>query len=153
MTIINSSSRASMTTIIRATRFGRKRDPRVALRLVAGGSVPLYLNGEMNGRRDRVGCNWLRDRSYQRSQLARADRCANAGPAIRASAGDRRERAKARGVKMGRCRKLADYARHEAIELRNGCEPMHEIGLACNVSHGIVSKFVAGPLHSFGAKV
>ena len=54
---------------------------------------------------------------------------------------------------MGSCRKLADHAKREAIELRNACEPMHEIGLACNVSHGIVSKFVAGPLHAFGAKV
>ena len=71
---------------------------------------------------------------------------------IRASTGDRRERAKARGVKMGRCRKLADHAKRATIELRNACEPMHELGAARNVSHGIVSKRAAGPLDAFGAK-
>jgi len=71
---------------------------------------------------------------------------------IRASAGDRRERAKVRGVKMGRWRKLTDHPRREEIERRNGCEPMHEIGLARNVSHCIVSKRAAGPLDAFGAK-
>jgi hypothetical protein len=71
---------------------------------------------------------------------------------IRASTGDRRERAWGRGREMGHWRAPTEHPRREAIELRNACEPMHEIGAARSVSHRIVSKRAAGPLDAFGAK-
>jgi len=54
---------------------------------------------------------------------------------IRARTGEGRERAKARGVKMGRPPKLTDHQRREAIKRReHGEETLAEIGRSYNVS-------------------
>src|ERR1700674_507640 len=47
---------------------------------------------------------------------------------IRARAGEGRERAKARGVKMGRKPKLTPHQQAEAIKRRDAGEPMRDIG-------------------------
>jgi hypothetical protein len=47
---------------------------------------------------------------------------------IRAPTGEGRERAKARGVKMGRKPKLTPHQRAEAIKRRDTGEPMRDIG-------------------------
>ena len=46
---------------------------------------------------------------------------------IRARTGEGRERAKAKGVKMGRKPKLTDHQKREAIKRRDKGEPMREI--------------------------
>ena len=60
---------------------------------------------------------------------------------IRARTGEGRERAKARGVKMGRKPKLTDHQKREAI--RRGDidgEPVREIARSYNVSHSTISR-------------
>jgi DNA invertase Pin-like site-specific DNA recombinase len=59
---------------------------------------------------------------------------------IRARTGEGRERAKARGVKMGRKPKLTPHQKAEAIKRRNAGEPMREIGKSFNVSHSTISR-------------
>jgi DNA invertase Pin-like site-specific DNA recombinase len=60
---------------------------------------------------------------------------------IRTRTGEGRERAKARGVKLGRKPKLTDYQKREAIRRRdqNG-EPVREIARSYNVSHSTISR-------------
>ena len=54
---------------------------------------------------------------------------------IRARTGEGRERAKAKGVKMGRKPKLTDHQKREAIKRRERCEEtLDEIGRSYNVS-------------------
>jgi DNA invertase Pin-like site-specific DNA recombinase len=54
---------------------------------------------------------------------------------IRARTGEGRERAKARGVRMGRKPKLADHQKREAIKRRDhGEETLAEIGRTYNIS-------------------
>jgi DNA invertase Pin-like site-specific DNA recombinase len=54
---------------------------------------------------------------------------------IRARTGEGRERAKARGVKMGRKPKLTDHQRREAIKRRDhGEETLAAIGLSWTIS-------------------
>jgi DNA invertase Pin-like site-specific DNA recombinase len=54
---------------------------------------------------------------------------------IRARTGEGRERAKAKGVKMGRKPKLTDHQKREALKRRDhGKEPLAEIGRSYNVS-------------------
>jgi DNA invertase Pin-like site-specific DNA recombinase len=72
---------------------------------------------------------------------------------IRARTGEGRERAKARGVKMGRKPKLTDHQQREAIKRRDAGEPMREIARTYNVSHSTISRLAPGPFDAFGAKV
>ncbi len=60
---------------------------------------------------------------------------------IRARTSEGRERAKARGVKLGRKPKLTDHQRREAIRRRdiNG-ETVREIARSYNVSHSTISR-------------
>jgi DNA invertase Pin-like site-specific DNA recombinase len=59
---------------------------------------------------------------------------------IHARTGEGRERAKARGVKMGRKPKLTDHLRHEAIKRRDKGEPVREIARSYAVSHSTISR-------------
>jgi DNA invertase Pin-like site-specific DNA recombinase len=60
---------------------------------------------------------------------------------IRARTGEGRERAKARGVKMGRPHKLTDHQRREAIKRREGATiPLPKSGAAYNVSAATISQ-------------
>jgi DNA invertase Pin-like site-specific DNA recombinase len=63
---------------------------------------------------------------------------------IRARTGEGRERAKARGVKLGRKPKLTEHQKREAIRRRdhNG-EPVREIARSYNVSHSMISRLAA----------
>src|SRR5208337_2595656 len=59
---------------------------------------------------------------------------------IRARTGEGRERAKARGVKMGRPFKLTPHQQKEAIRRRDNGEPMRDIARSYNVSHSTISR-------------
>ncbi len=63
---------------------------------------------------------------------------------IRARTGEGRERAKARGVKMGRKPKLTTHQIREAIKRRDTKgEPVREIARTYNVSHSTISRLKA----------
>src|ERR1700682_3408994 len=60
---------------------------------------------------------------------------------IRARTGEGRERAKARGVKLGRNPKLTEHQKREAIRRRDhDGEPVREIARSYNVSHSTISR-------------
>ena len=59
---------------------------------------------------------------------------------IRARTGEGRERAKARGVRMGRKPKLTLHQRQEALRRRNAGEAVREIARSYNVSHSTISR-------------
>jgi DNA invertase Pin-like site-specific DNA recombinase len=62
---------------------------------------------------------------------------------IRARTGEGRERAKAKGVKMGRKPKLTDHQKREAIKRRDrGEETLAEIGRSYNVSGWTISRLL-----------
>jgi DNA invertase Pin-like site-specific DNA recombinase len=64
---------------------------------------------------------------------------------IRARTGEGRERAKARGVKLGRKPKLTEHQRREAIRRRDlDGETVREIARSYNVSHSTISRLTAG---------
>ena len=58
---------------------------------------------------------------------------------IRARIGKGRDRAKARGVKLGRKPKLTEHQKREAIRRGEG-EPVREIARSYNVSHSTISR-------------
>ena len=63
---------------------------------------------------------------------------------IHARTGEGRERAKARGVKMGRKPKLTQHQQREAIKRRDTKgEPVREIARTFNVSHSTISRLKA----------
>lgn len=63
---------------------------------------------------------------------------------IRARTGEGRERARARGIKMGRKPKLTDHQRREAIRRRDhGDETLEQIGRSYNVSGWTISRLKA----------
>jgi DNA invertase Pin-like site-specific DNA recombinase len=62
---------------------------------------------------------------------------------IRARTGEGRERAKARGVKMGRPPKLTPHQVKEALSRRDAGEPMRDIASSYNVSHSTISRLGA----------
>jgi DNA invertase Pin-like site-specific DNA recombinase len=62
---------------------------------------------------------------------------------IRARTGEGRERAKARGVKMGRPFKLTDHQKGEAIKRRDQGETLADIGRSYNVSPATISRLAA----------
>src|SRR5712672_928903 len=59
---------------------------------------------------------------------------------IRTRTGDGRERAKARGVVLGRKPKLSPHQRQEAVARREAGESLMEIGRSYNVSHSTISR-------------
>jgi DNA invertase Pin-like site-specific DNA recombinase len=59
---------------------------------------------------------------------------------IRARTGEGRERAKARGVKMGRKPKLTAHQQAEAIKRRDAGEPIREIARTYNVHNSTISR-------------
>jgi DNA invertase Pin-like site-specific DNA recombinase len=59
---------------------------------------------------------------------------------IRIRTGEGRDRAKARGVKMGRRPKMTPHQQREAIQRREKGEPVREIARSYNVSHSTVSR-------------
>jgi DNA invertase Pin-like site-specific DNA recombinase len=59
---------------------------------------------------------------------------------IRTRTGEGRERAKARGVRMGRKPKLTPHQRREALARREAGEPLTEIGRSYAVSHSTISR-------------
>lgn len=59
---------------------------------------------------------------------------------IRSRTGQGRERAKARGVKMGRPPKLTPHQVQEARRRRDAGEPMRDIARSYNVSHSTISR-------------
>jgi DNA invertase Pin-like site-specific DNA recombinase len=62
----------------------------------------------------------------------------------RARTSEGRERAKARGVKLGRKPKLTDHQKREAIRRRDiDGEPVREIARSYNVSHSTISRLTA----------
>lgn len=62
---------------------------------------------------------------------------------IRARTGEGRERAKARGVILGRRPKLTSHQRREALERRDAGEVLSEIARSYNVSHSTISRLRA----------
>jgi len=65
---------------------------------------------------------------------------------IRKRTAEGRERAKARGVKLGRRPKLTDYQRREAITRRDsGDETLADIARSYNVSHSTISRLAQEP--------
>jgi DNA invertase Pin-like site-specific DNA recombinase len=63
---------------------------------------------------------------------------------VRARTSEGRERAKARGVKLGRKPKLTDHQKREAIRQRDvDGEPVREIARSYNVSHSTISRLAA----------
>jgi DNA invertase Pin-like site-specific DNA recombinase len=62
---------------------------------------------------------------------------------IRARTGEGRERAKARGVHMGRPPKLTKHQKKEALKRRDAGEPTREIARMFNVSHSTISRLNA----------
>jgi DNA invertase Pin-like site-specific DNA recombinase len=62
---------------------------------------------------------------------------------VRARTGEGRERAKARGVKMGRKPKLTDHQKREAIRRRDiDGETVRDIARSYNVSHSTISRLI-----------
>jgi DNA invertase Pin-like site-specific DNA recombinase len=62
---------------------------------------------------------------------------------IRARTGEGRERAKARGVKMGRKPKLTPHQQAEAMKRREAGEPIREIARTYNVHNSTISRLTA----------
>lgn len=62
---------------------------------------------------------------------------------IRARTGEGRERAKARGVKMGRRPKLTPHQQREAVVRRERGEALTDIARSYNVSHSTISRLPA----------
>jgi len=59
---------------------------------------------------------------------------------IRTRTGEGRERAKARGVRLGRKPKLTPHQRMEALARREAGEPLTDIGRSYAVSHSTISR-------------
>ena len=59
---------------------------------------------------------------------------------IRARTREGRDRAKARGVRLGRKPKLTDHQRREALARRDAGEPMAEIARSYDVHHSTISR-------------
>jgi DNA invertase Pin-like site-specific DNA recombinase len=62
---------------------------------------------------------------------------------IRVRTSEGRERAKARGVKMGRKPKLTPHQQHEAPRRRKSGEPIRDIARSYNVHNSAISRLSA----------
>ncbi|WP_226019360.1 recombinase family protein [Novosphingobium sp. FKTRR1] len=62
---------------------------------------------------------------------------------IRTRTGEGRDRAKARGVKMGRKAKLTPHQQREAVQRRESGEAVREIARSYNVHHSTISRLAA----------
>ena len=62
---------------------------------------------------------------------------------IRVRTGEGRDRAKARGVKMGRPPKLTPHQIKEALQRRDAGGPVRDIARTYNVSHSTISRLEA----------
>ena len=62
---------------------------------------------------------------------------------IRSRTGEGRERAKARGVRMGRKPKLSPHQQREAVARRSAAEPLMEIARTFGVHHSTISRLRA----------
>ncbi len=62
---------------------------------------------------------------------------------IRTRTGERRARAKARGVRMGRPPKMTPRQIKEALRRRDAGKPMRDIARTYNVSHSTISRLGA----------
>jgi DNA invertase Pin-like site-specific DNA recombinase len=62
---------------------------------------------------------------------------------IRARTAEGRERARARGVKLGLKPKLTPHQQREAIKRRESGEPVREIARSYNVHNSTISRLVA----------
>jgi DNA invertase Pin-like site-specific DNA recombinase len=62
---------------------------------------------------------------------------------IRMRTGEGRDRAKARGVKMGRPFKMTPHQIKAALRRRDNGEPMRDIARSYNVSHSTISRLGA----------
>jgi DNA invertase Pin-like site-specific DNA recombinase len=62
---------------------------------------------------------------------------------IRVRTGEGRERARARGVRMGRKPKLTPHQQREAMKRRDNGEPVREIARSFNVHHATISRLAA----------
>jgi DNA invertase Pin-like site-specific DNA recombinase len=62
---------------------------------------------------------------------------------IKARTGEGRERAKARGVKLGRRFKLTAHQRHEALERKERGEPVRELARSYGVSPATIARLKA----------
>ncbi len=71
---------------------------------------------------------------------------------IRTRTGKSRERATARGVKMGRRSTLTDHQRREAMKRMAAGEATREIARSYNVSQSTISRLAPGPFGAFSAK-
>jgi DNA invertase Pin-like site-specific DNA recombinase len=73
---------------------------------------------------------------------------------IRARTAEGRERAKARGVRLGRKPKGTDHLKREAIRRRDVLdEPVREIARSYNVSHGTISRLKQQGRNAQGSSV
>jgi len=61
---------------------------------------------------------------------------------IRARTGEGRQRAKDRGVKLGRKPKLTPHQRREALVRREAGEPLAEIARSFGVDHSTISRMI-----------
>ena len=64
---------------------------------------------------------------------------------IRARTGEGRQRAKARGVRLGRKPKLTAHQKGEALARREACEPLAEIARSYDVHHSTISRLQPEP--------
>ena len=62
---------------------------------------------------------------------------------IRTRTAEGRERAKARGVRLGRKPKLTPHQQREALERRDAGETLADIARSYNVSHSTISRLPA----------
>jgi DNA invertase Pin-like site-specific DNA recombinase len=68
---------------------------------------------------------------------------------IRTRTGEGRERAKARGVRLGRKPKLTPHQAREALTRRDAGEPLTQIARSYNVSHSTISRLRQQPVRAF----
>ena len=112
---------------------------------------PAQFLGRTRGDRDPCTLGYSRlggGRKYEEFQIIEAVRLGGLAEferdLIRARTSEGRERAKARGVKLGRKPKLTDHQRREAIRRRDiDGEPVREIARSYNVSHSTISRLAA----------
>ena len=151
---------AGATRIFRETASGAKMDRRELARALGAGDVLLVTRLDRLARSTRDLLNVLaaitaQGAAFRSLHDAWADTTTPHGrlmltvlgglaeferELIRARTGEGRERAKARGVRLGRKPKLTSHQVREALGRRDAGEPLAEIGRSYNVSHSTISR-------------